>query len=203
MLIGLALLVLIALSVYSVYELSASQSQIAFLQQQNYALQNNLISLQNEIGVLQAQVNSLNHVGGSVASFYLGSLCVSVNSGCAGGAYYIYLYDNGTTTVAAGYGVYIEIKDSTKETSFGFNSSLPGKLAPGQWQTLTATDWPAGSGATSKLSPGDQVGVGVLVGPYQTAAGTHVLTCGTYATTTTFVNYTMTTTATQTVQTCS
>ena len=199
----LALLVLIALSVYIVVELSATESQIAFLREQNDALRNQMITLQSEISYLQSQVNTLSQGGGTAASFYLGSLCLSVNTGCAGGAYYIYLYDNGSTAVAAGYSVYIEVKDATKGTTFGFNSSLPGRLAPGQWQTLTATEWPAGSGATSKLSPGDQVGVAVLVGSYQAAAGTHVLSCGTYASTTTFVNYTMTTTATQTVQTCS
>ena len=199
----LALLALIALSVYSIVELSATESQVAFLRQQNDALRNQMITLQSDISYLQSQVNTLSQGGGSAASFYLGSLCVSVNTGCANGAYYIYLYDNGSTAVAAGYSVYIEVKDATKGTTFGFNSSLPGRLAPGQWQTLTAPDWPAGSNATAKLSPGDQVGIAVLVGSSQASAGTHVLSCGTYTTTTTFVNYTMTTTATQTVQTCS
>jgi Tfp pilus assembly protein PilV len=203
MLIGLAFLVLIALSVYSIVELSAAKSQIDSLQRQNQALQNNIFILQSDISSLQAQVNSLSKGGGSVASFYLGSLCISVNSGCAGSAYYIYLYDNGTTTVDAGYGISIEIKDATRKTLVGFNASLPGSLAPGHWQMLTSPNWPAGSNATNKLSPGDQVGVAVFVGSSESSAGTHVLTCGTYTTTTTFVNYTITTSATRTVQTCS
>jgi len=199
---ALALLLLIALSVYSIYELSASQTQIAFLQQQNYALQNNLIAMQNEIGVLQAQINSLTQGTASVASYQVASACLSLTAGCGGLAYYIIVNDNGATSVPKGYGVFLSFKDSTKSTYFGFNVSLPQDLTPGQGVTLEAGSWPAASGAEGKLSQGDQVGVAVVIGHVQAATGTHVLACNQYTTTTTLLNYTKTQTSTLTTQSC-
>jgi len=173
-LLALALLILIVLSVYSIYEQSASQSQIAFLQQQNYALQNNLITLQNEIGSLQAQVNSLSQGSPPGASFQVASACLSLTAGCYGLDYYIIVEDKGPTSVPKGYSVFLSFKDSTRSTYFGFNVSLPQDLTPSQGVTLEASSWPAGSGAEAKLSQGDQVGVAVVIGVTQSSTGTHV-----------------------------
>jgi hypothetical protein len=201
-LMALALLVLIALSVYSIYELSASQSQIAFLQQQNYALQSNLISLQNQIGVLQGQVNSLSEGSTTAASFQVASACLSLTDGCGGLDYYITVNDKGDTSVPKGYGVFLSFKDSTSSTYFGFNVSLPRDLTPSQGVTFEAVSWPAGSGAEVKLAQGDQVGVAVEIGVTQASIGTYVLSCSQYTTTTTYQNYTMTQTQTLTIQRC-
>jgi hypothetical protein len=205
-LLALALVVLIALSVYSVYQLSASQSQIAFLQEQNYALQNNVISLQNQIGVLQGQVNSLSQGSTTAASFQVASACLSLTAGCGGleGGfdYYITVNDKGATSVPKGYGVFLSFKDSTKSTYFGFNVSLPQDLTPSQGVTLAAVSWPAGSGVEAKLSQGDLVGVAVVIGVTQASIGTYVLSCSQYTTTTTYQNYTMTQTQTLTIQRC-
>ncbi|MDA4120056.1 MAG: hypothetical protein OK436_05670, partial [Thaumarchaeota archaeon] len=190
-LLALALLILIALSVYSIYEQSASQSQIAFLQQQNYALQNNLITLQNEIGSLQAQVNSLSQGTTPGPSFQVASACLSLTAGCYGQAYYIIVSDKGPTSVPKGYSVFLSFKDSTRSTYFGFNVSLPQDLTPSQGVTLEASSWPAGSGAEAKISQGDQVGVAVVIGATQASTGTHVLSCSQYTTTTTYQNITI------------
>jgi len=201
-LLALALLILIVLSIYSVYEQSAFQSQIAFLQQQNYALQNNLITLQNEIGSLQAQVNALSQGTTSGASFQVTSACLSLTAGCGGLAYYIIVEDKGPTSVPKGYSVFLSFKDSTRSTYFGFNLSLPQDLTPSQGVTLEAGSWPASSGAEVKLSQGDQVGVAVVMGVTQASTNTHVLSCSQYTTTTTFQNVTLTT-QTLTTQSCS
>ncbi len=201
-LLALALLVLIALSLYSIYELSASQSQVASLQQQNYALQNSLITLQNEISSLQAQVNSLSQGTAPPASFQVAYACLSLTQGCNGLDYYIIVNDKGTTSVSKGYGVFLNFKDSTRSTDFGFNVSLPQDLTPSQGVTLEADSWPAGSGAEGKLSQGDLVGVAVLIGTTQASTGTYVLSCSQH-TTTTYQNYTTIQTQTVATQRCS
>ena len=201
-LIALALLLLIAISIYSVVELSASQSQIAFLQRQNEALQNNLFTLQDEVSSLQAEVNSLSRGSATAANFQVAYACLSLTAGCNGLAYYIIVNDKGSTSVPKGYSVFLSFKDSTRSTYFGFNVSLPQDLTPNQGATIKADSWPAASGAEGKLSQGDQVGVAVVIGVVQAAIGTHVLTCSLYTTTTTFLNYTQTQTRTFTTQNC-
>lgn len=201
-LLAVVLLLLVALSVYSLVELSATQSQIASLQQQNAALRNDIFRLQNDISSLQAQINSLSQGKAPVADFQVAYACLSLTGGCYGLDYYVIVNDKGNTSVPKGYGIYLSFKDSTKSTYFGFNTSLPQDLTPNQGVTIEASSWPAGSGAEGKLSQGDQVGVAVVIGQVQAAIGTYVLTCNQYTTTTTFLNYTRTQTTTLTTQNC-
>ncbi|TLX95316.1 MAG: hypothetical protein E6K96_07465 [Thaumarchaeota archaeon] len=68
-------------------------------------------------------------------------------------------------------------------------------MTPGGTVYLSATSWPQYTNATSKLAAGDDVGIAILTGGYETAVPVRVLSC---TTTTTFLNATRTQTATLT-----
>ena len=138
-----------------------------------------------------------------VTDFYIQSACVSSTDDCGGSAYSIYLIDNGTTSVPRDYSVYFGFNDTTRKTFIGFNETLPTSMGPGQGFQITSPAWPSSADAASKLSPGDAVVVGVLVGGFEATLAVTVLTCYSSTTTRVITNFTVSTfTQTQTMMSC-
>lgn len=123
-LLAVAVVVLLALAVYNVVELSTAQSQMASLQQENSALQQEIFNLHAQVGSLQAQPSYLTRGNTQTASFQLQSACLRVNAGCSGNSYVVILDNNGSMAVPVGYSIFISFKDGTRGTHFGFNTSL-------------------------------------------------------------------------------
>jgi hypothetical protein len=192
-------LTLLAFSLYSAFEISSLQGQITSLQNQEFQQQQ---FMQQEFGYLASRIDSLaatHSSASSGASFVLASACISVTPDCRGTSLQGYVYfltvdDNGSTTVPQGFSVGLSIKDATRLTGFGFNATLPGSLSPGSSVTLNASSWPSYTNATTKMSPGDEIGLSVSIGNFEVAIPAHVLSCTN--TTTTFLNYTQSQTAT-------
>jgi hypothetical protein len=193
------------LAAYLAIEVSSLQGQVSSLQGQNSILQGQVGDLQNQQYNLQSQLSHLlsTSTGLGGPSFEITSACLSVAPQCQIPAgypgsyvYVITLDNNGTTTFLQSVPVFIDIKDTTRSTGFGFNASLPQELLPGGTVYLNATSWPQSENATSKLAPGDQVALAVFLGNMETMVLTRIITCT--VTTTTFLNYTTTQTATNT-----
>ena len=198
--LALAMISVLILSVYAAVEVPALQNQISSIQGQNSFLQGEVSNLQNQVDNLNSRLSTSTQVSTTKIDV---TACLSVTPECytfsnryVGYVYFIGLTDSGTSSVQKGYSIYLSFKDSTEATFFGFNTTLPSSLNPGGTVYLSATAWPTGTNATSKLAPGDEVGLAVLVGGYQTAISTIVLSCST--STTTFLNATRTQTATLT-----
>ncbi len=196
---------ILLLAAYLAVEVSDLQGQVSLLQGQNSFLQNQIGDLENQQSQLQNELAHLlsTSTGASRPSFEISSVCLSVTRQCyipvgyqGGYAYVIALYDNGTVDFPQAVSVYLNIKDSTRSMSFGFNASLPESLLPGMTVYLNATSWPQYTNATSKLAPGDEVVLAVSLGSIEASALTFVITCTT--TTTTMLNGTTTITATNT-----
>jgi hypothetical protein len=198
---------LILLSLYSALTVSGFQSQLSSLQNQNVAQQQDIIGLENQVGLLESKVALLSReVAGllpPVTDFYIQSACVSAAEDCGGSAYSIILANNGTTSVPNGYSVYLGFNDTSRKTFIGFNVTLPSAVAPGQAVQIVSSVWPSNIDATTKLSPGDAVEIGVLVGGFEASRGVGVITCYSYTTTETYTNFTVSTfTQTQTITSC-
>ena len=200
--ITIAILVLAA---YLAIEVSGLQGQVSSLQGQNSILQGQVGDLQNQQYILQSQLSHLlsTSTGTTRPSFEITLVCLSVVLQCQLPAgypgsyvYVIAVEDNGTTAFLQSVPVFLDVKDTTRSTGFGFNASLPQELFPGGTVYLNATSWPQYTNATSKLVPGDQVALAVFLGDLEAMVLTHVITCT--VTTTTFLNYTTTQTATNT-----
>lgn len=198
MLLAVALIAVLILSIYVLVEVPGMESQISSLQRENSDLQGQVGEIGNQVGDIASQLQSEQSSTQTTSSLNVeATACVSITADCSGfnrtgDVYLILLFDAGTTTFPAGYSVYLSFKDGTKLTSFGFNATLPSSLAPNGNVVLNATSWPQGTNATSKMDPGDGVGVAVLIGNYEAAAETHVLQCDT---TTTSLNPTQTQTS--------
>jgi len=198
---------ILVLATYMAIEVSSLEGQVSSLQNQNFILQGQVGNLQNQQYNLQSQLSHLlsTSMGTAKPGFEITSVCLSVTPRCqlpagypGGNVYVIALYDNGTTAFPQSLPVFLDIKDTTRSTGFGFNaSSLPQELLPGGTVYLNATSWPQYTNATSRLAPGDQVALGVFLGNLEAAVLTRVITCT--VTTTTFLNDTTTQTATNTV----
>jgi hypothetical protein len=196
---------ILVLAAYLTIEVSSLQGQVSSLQGQNSILQGQVGDLQNQQYNLQSQLSHLlsTSTGIGVPSFEITSVCLSVAPQCQLPAgypgsyvYVIALDDNGTTTFPQSVSIFLDIKDTTRSTDFGFNASLPQELVPGGTMYLNATSWPQYTNATSKLAGGNQVALAVLLGNLEATVLTRVITCT--VTTTTFLNYTTTQTATNT-----
>jgi len=201
------LVLLVLLSLYSALTVSGFQSQLSSLQNQNIAQQQDIIGLQNQVWSLESKIALLSReVAGllpPVTDFYIQSACVSATEDCGGSAYSIILANNGTTSVPNGYSVYLGFNDTSRKTFIGFNTTLPSAVAPGQTVQIISSVWPPNVDAADKLSPGDAVDAGVLVGSFQALLGVRVITCYSYTTTETQTNYTVSTyTQTQTITSC-
>ena len=196
---------ILVLAAYLAIEVSSLQGQVSSLQDQNSILQGQLGDLQNQQYNLQSQLSHLlsTSTGASRPGFEITSVCLSVLPQCGLPAgypgsyvYAIALDDNGTTAFLQSVSVFLDIRDTTRSTDFGFNTSLPQELFPGGTVYLNATSWPQYTNATSKLAPGNQVALAVFLGNLEAAVLTRIVTCTT--TTTTFLNNTTTQTATST-----
>jgi len=200
-LLAIAVIGILTLSVYVFIAVPSTQNQLSSVQNQNNQLEAELSNLQNQVAVLGSQLRTSSSTQTSALAFEA-IACVSVTPKCqtiASNASYVYaigLTNTGTASLPMGYSVYLSFKDGTRMTFFGFNTTLPSSFTPGGRVYLTATSWPQYTNATSKLAAGDQVGIAVVIGDYQTAVPVHVLSCNT--TTTTFLNATRTQTATLT-----
>jgi hypothetical protein len=198
---------LILLSLYSALTVSGFQSQLSSLQNQNVAQQQEIIDLGSQVGLLESKVAVLSRdVAGllpPVTDLYIQSACVSVTEDCGGSAYSIILANNGTTLVPSGYSVYLGFNDTSSKTFIGFNVTLPSAVAPSQAVQIVSSVWPSNVDAATKLSPGDAVEVGVLVGEFEASLEVGVITCTSYTTTETYTNFTVSTfTQTQTIRSC-
>jgi hypothetical protein len=200
-----AIIAILALAAYLAIEVSSLQGQVSSLQDQNYYLQGQIADLEGQQANLGNQLAHLlsTTTQTSGPSFELVSVCLSVAPQChsypghpGSYVYAIALRDNGTTAFSQSTPVYLHFNDTTRLTQFGFNTTLPQELQRGGMIYLNATSWPQYTNATSKLAPGDQVGLAVFLGTLEAGMTTHVITCTT--TTTTFLNYTLTQTATNT-----
>jgi hypothetical protein len=107
--------------------------------------------------------------------------CFGING--VGYVYVITIQNSGTVPIPVNSSVFLGFKDASRLTYFGFNTTLPQALVPGQTASLNSTSWPRYVNATSKLAPGDVVGMGIVVGSAQTGITAHVLSCTTSATT--------------------
>jgi hypothetical protein len=201
-LLAVALIAVLILSIYVLVEVPAMESQLSSLQSQNDNLQGQLAALGGQVDNLASQLQAQSSSTQTSSSPNLEvTACVSVNPSCSGDnhtgdVYIISLYNGGTAAFPAGYSFYLSFKDGTRFTFFGFNSTLPSSLTPNGNIVLNAASWPQNTNATSKMGPGDEVGLAVLVGSYETAIQVRILQCST--TTTTFLNATQTQTATLT-----
>jgi hypothetical protein len=199
----LAVLAILLLSIYQAVGVSSLQNQLSSLQNQNLFLQNQVGNLQGQQATLQIDLSRLlsTSTKTNALSIELSSVCLSVTPQCY--TYpeqkerYVYamaVTNNGSVTMPVTDSVYLSLKDVTRMTYFGFNSSLPQELTPGETVYLNATTWPQYVNATSKLAAGDEVGLAVYVGNAMAVVETHVIACT--LSTTTFTNYALTQTAT-------
>ena len=203
--LAVVVVAILVLAAYLAIEVSSLEGQVSSLQDQNSNLPVQVGGLQNQQYSLQSQLahQLSTSTGATRPSFEITSLCLSVTPQCGlpvgypgSYAYAIALNDNGTTAFTQSVSVFLDIKDATRSTDFGFNSSLPQELFPGGTVYLNATSWPQYTNATSKLAPGDQVALAVFLGNLESTVLTHVITCTTE--TTTFLNDTTMQTATNT-----
>lgn len=196
------LVALLILSVYLATEISSLQGQVSSLQLQNSQIQFQFQNLQNQEGNIQSALNSLVTTGSaSVMSIVVSPVCISVTANCitANGTDYVYLIalnNNGTISIPNDSSVYLGFKDGTRGTDFSFNTTLSTPLPAGGQADLVATSWPSSVNVTSELSSGDEIGLEVMVGSFSIALQAHVQVCSVM--TTTFLNYTITQTATNT-----
>jgi cell division protein FtsB len=196
--------VILVLSAYMAIEVSSLQGQVSSLQDQNAILQNQMSNMEQAQNYLQSQINRLLSAATQtkIFSFYVRDICVSVAPLCYSyprQGSYVYamgIVNNGTVTIPVTTSVYLEFKDATRSTLVAFNASLPQTIPPGGGVYLNSTSWPENTNATSKLAPGDDIGLAVLLGDVEFATETHVATCS--SSTTTLQNYTSTQTETLT-----
>ena len=205
MLLTVVTVAILVLAAYLAIEVSSLQGQVSSLQDQNSVLQGQVGDLQNQQYNLQSQLSHLQSTptGPARPGFEITSVCLSVTPQCylpvgypGSYVYAIALNDNGTTAFLQSVSVFLDIRDTTRSTDVGFNTSLPQELLPGGTVYLNATSWPQYTNATSKLAVGDQVALAVFLGNLEARVLTHVIKCTT--TTRTFLNYTTTQTATNT-----
>ena len=202
---SILIVVILILAAYLAVEVSSLQGQLSSLQNQNSYLQGQISDLQGQQGNLENYISHLLSTSTRTAGprFELVSVCLSVAPQCysylghpGSYVYAVELLDDGTTAFPQSCSVYLSFNDTTRLTQFGFNATLPEELQPGGTVYLNATSWPQYINAASKLAPGDEVGFAVFLGDLEAGTTTHVVTCTT--TITTFLNYTMTQTATNT-----
>jgi hypothetical protein len=200
-----AVIAILALAAYLAIEVSSLQGQVSSLQDQNYYLQGQIADLQGQQGNLENELAHLLSTSTQTSGpgFELVSVCLSVTPQChsypghqGSYVYALALRNNGTTAFSQSTPVYLHFNDTTRLAQFGFNTTLPQELQLGGTVYLNSTSWPQYTSAASKLTPGDQVELAVFLGTLEVGTTTHVITCMT--TTTTFVNYTLTQTATNT-----
>ena len=199
-----AVVVILILSAYMAIQVSGLQGEVSSLQTQNAILQDQLVNMQQAQNFMLSQLSRLvsTSAQSNVLSFYAQDVCVAVLPVCytypghqGSYVYAMTLVNNGTVAIPITTSVDLQFKDATRSTLIEFNSSLPQAILPGAWVSLNSTFWPANTNATSKLSPGDDVGFAVFLGEAEFGTQVHVAVCS--STVTTFQNYTSTQTETQ------
>jgi hypothetical protein len=194
------MVIILGLLAYSLYQGSVLEGQVQSLQLQNAELGLRIQSQDLNIELILAKFST---TASAPPSFEITSACVSVGQGCppnggalgAGYAYSFGLKDTGSAQLSSTLSVYLSFRDTRDQATFGFNSTLPGAIAPGSTAYLQAPAWPSFTNATSKLSPGDPVVVAITIGSVQNNIATVVLSC-TSGTSTTTGNSTVTTSST-------
>jgi len=183
-LLAVALIAILILSVYVLVEVPGMENQISSLQKENSDLQGQVGEIGNQVAGISSELQSEQQQQSSTqttSSINIeATACVSVTGNCSGfnrtgDMYIISLFNAGTTAFPAGYSVGVSLKDATRITGFVFNTTLPSSLAPNGDVVLSATSWPQGTNATSKMGAGDDVGVAVLIGSYEASVETHVM----------------------------
>jgi hypothetical protein len=91
--------------------------------------------------------------------------------------YHVTVTNNGTVNIPGSSSVFLDFKDNTTETDFGFNTSLPSDISPGSMVHLNSTTWPLYTNATMKLTPGDEVIVTVFIEDIPVSVETDVVVC--------------------------
>lgn len=168
---------------YSSLKIRGLESQVAALQNEKNIQDQEMASIQNEISALNSEVRSILYPTNSTSEIELSGACVSITPQCGGYVYLITLNNNGTTGIPAGYSVFLSFKDETRLTYFGFNTTLPEGLPANNAVILSSRSWPSQSNAESKLSPGDNISVGVQIGSFETSLQSHVQYCNSFTTT--------------------
>jgi hypothetical protein len=180
----LILVIVLGLLAYSLYQESVLEGQVQSLQLQNTELGLNLQAQELRLEELLLKISTT--TTSTPLRFEILGVCVSVSPGCplpsngsSGGGYVYWLEvkNTGVGAIPLTLSVFLSFKDTTAQTSFGFNATLPAAIAPNSTAFLQGTVWPAGTNATSKLSPGDSVGVAVNIGSVENDIATAVLTC--------------------------
>jgi len=192
------IVIILGLLAYTLYENNSLQNQVNLLQKENNDLELNL----QVLGLRVSELVSLFTTTASAPSykFEVTSVCVSTGRNCPlglGGGTYVYSFgvkNTGKGSIPASADVFMEFVDTSVPASFAFNATLPSSVPPNSTAYLQAADWPAGTNAATKLSPGDSVAVTIYIGNVQGGIDTAVLTCS--SATTTEVNGTSTTTQT-------
>ena len=192
------IVIILGLLGYSLYQNNSLQNQVNTLQKENNDLEVNLQALGLRFSELIALITTT--TGAPTYKFEVTSVCISVGPGCpaggtVGGTGYVYaigVKNIGAATILASSGVFLYFNDTTVQSSFGFNSTLPSNIAPNSIAYVQGAAWPAITNATSKLSPGDSIAVSITIGSAQGGIDTAVLPCT--SSTTTEVNGTSTTT---------
>lgn len=194
----LTVVVVLVLLVFAlgVLEIYALDNEVATLQQQNSNQQLWLQDLQNQLNSLEFRILATQTTTTQIPAYSLeaiGPACLSFTPDC--GPDYVYIIEvenSGSQPFPVGSSVFLFFNDTSRLTNFGFNSTLGRALAPNFILSLNSTSWP--QGVSSKLAPGDVVEIGITIANVNTGAKATVLTCSN--TTTTFLNYTQTQTAT-------
>ena len=209
--VAVAVVAVLILSAYSAVEISDLRSDISSLQDQLAYDQQSINSLQSSLNNLETRVTET-ATAASTPTYGISilSACVSSTPFCPGAydktsaglqrgdVYWVQLEDGGTQPVPVNSSIFVGIRDYSRLTSVGFNTTVPAAVPPGGYFVVNGTSWPAGTGGASKLSPGDIIVVTVLLGPARASVSGTVYSCS--YTTATFVN--ASTTETQTVTSC-
>ena len=198
----LIMVVILGLLAYSLYQDSVLEGQVQTLQLQNSELGLTLQAEELKIELLQAKLSTTTSTSVPL-SFEITGACVAAGQACppggaAQGGGYVYSFgvkDTGAAPILATESVFLYFNDTTVRASFGFNSTLSGDIAPNSTGYLQAAAWPAYVNGTSKLSPGDSVGVAITIGSVQNDIATAVVSCTPSTSTTTTGDSTVTETS--------
>jgi hypothetical protein len=180
----LIVVIVLGLLAYSLYQESVLEGQVQSLQLQNTELGLNLQAQELRIEELLAKMTTT--TTSTPLRFEILGVCVSVGPDCplplngsSGGGYVYWLEvkNTGVNPIQSTSPVFLGFKDTTALTGFGFNATLPGDIPAGATGYIQGSAWPVGTNATSKLAPGDSVGVAVTIGRVENDIATAVLTC--------------------------
>jgi len=167
--LAVVVVLVVLFGIYSAIEISSLQNEVSSLEAQDSNQQQQVAGLQNQVSNLQSQVAPLlKPTHAETFSVKLTAACLSLTPSCDGAyVYSIGILNNGNITIPVDYSVYLSFKDGSRGGVY-FNATIPQAILPGQNTSLVAISWPPNANATTILRPGDTVGIGILIGAFET-----------------------------------